>query len=110
MTTNRARKSGSEPVGFAALLLSEGFARASYRTAWGLFHVIYESKGYWFRTPEAWDDEWKFPSLNVYASRSDMGHGNDANRRALKAGGRVIAFFRLWKWIRTHAGIFDSLR
>jgi non-lysosomal glucosylceramidase len=26
-----------------------------YRTAWGLYHVIYESKGYWFRTPEAWD-------------------------------------------------------
>jgi hypothetical protein len=20
-----------------------------------LYHVIYESKGYWFRTPEAWD-------------------------------------------------------
>jgi len=20
----------------------------------GLYHVIYESKGYWFRTPEAW--------------------------------------------------------
>jgi len=27
----------------------------AYRTAWGLYHVIYESKGYWFRTPEAWD-------------------------------------------------------
>ena len=41
--------------GFAALLLSEGMRDESYRTAWGLFHVIYEGKGYWFRTPEAWD-------------------------------------------------------
>jgi non-lysosomal glucosylceramidase len=41
--------------GFAALLQSEGMRDESYRTAWGLFHVIYESKGYWFRTPEAWD-------------------------------------------------------
>jgi non-lysosomal glucosylceramidase len=41
--------------GFAALLLSEGMRDEAYRTAWGLYHVIYESKGYWFRTPEAWD-------------------------------------------------------
>jgi hypothetical protein len=27
----------------------------SYKTVWGLYYVIYESKGYWFRTPEAWD-------------------------------------------------------
>jgi non-lysosomal glucosylceramidase len=41
--------------GFAALLLSEGMKDEAYHTAWGLYHVIYESKGYWFRTPEAWD-------------------------------------------------------
>lgn len=46
--------------GFAALLLSEGMRDESYRTAWGLFHVIYESKGYWFRTPEAWDVDGNF--------------------------------------------------
>ncbi len=40
---------------FAALLLSEGMKDEAYRAAWGLYHVIYESKGYWFRTPEAWD-------------------------------------------------------
>jgi len=39
----------------AALLLSEGMKKEGYRTAWGLYHVIYETKGYWFRTPEAWD-------------------------------------------------------
>lgn len=46
--------------GFAALLLSEGMRDEAYRTAWGLYHVIYESKGYWFRTPEAWDVEGNF--------------------------------------------------
>jgi non-lysosomal glucosylceramidase len=41
--------------GFAALLLSEGMKDEAYQTARGLYHVIYERKGYWFRTPEAWD-------------------------------------------------------
>ena len=36
-------------------MLSEGMNDEAYHTAWGLYHVIYESKGYWFRTPEAWD-------------------------------------------------------
>jgi non-lysosomal glucosylceramidase len=42
-------------LGYAALLKSEGMPDESYKTVWGLYHVIYESKGYWFRTPEAWD-------------------------------------------------------
>ena len=46
--------------GFAALLLSEGMKDEAYHTAWGLYHVIYESKGYWFRTPEAWDIDGNF--------------------------------------------------
>ncbi|PYV79190.1 MAG: glucosylceramidase [Acidobacteria bacterium] len=46
--------------GFAALLLSEGMKDEAYRTAWGVYHVIYESKGYWFRTPEAWDIDGNF--------------------------------------------------
>jgi non-lysosomal glucosylceramidase len=41
--------------GFAALLLSEGMKDEAYHTAWGIYHVSYETKGYWFRTPEAWD-------------------------------------------------------
>ena len=41
--------------GVAALMLSEGMKEEAYRIAWGIYHVIYESKGYWFRTPEAWD-------------------------------------------------------
>jgi non-lysosomal glucosylceramidase len=41
--------------GLASLLLAEGLDREAYRTAWGIYHVTYETKGYWFRTPEAWD-------------------------------------------------------
>jgi non-lysosomal glucosylceramidase len=39
----------------AALMLSDGLKDEAYRTAWGLYHTSYETKGYWFRTPEAWD-------------------------------------------------------
>jgi len=46
--------------GLAALLLSEGLKEEGFHTAWGLYHIIYESKGYWFRTPEAWDDSGNF--------------------------------------------------
>jgi non-lysosomal glucosylceramidase len=42
-------------LGYAGLLMSEGMKDEAYKTTWGLYHVIYESKGYWFRTPEAWD-------------------------------------------------------
>jgi non-lysosomal glucosylceramidase len=37
------------------MLKSHGMDDDAWRTGWGLYHVIYESKGYWFRTPEAWD-------------------------------------------------------
>jgi non-lysosomal glucosylceramidase len=41
--------------GLAALMLSEGMRDEAYKTAWGIYHTTYETKGYWFRTPEAWD-------------------------------------------------------
>ncbi len=41
--------------GYAGLLMSEGMQDEAWKSTWGLYHVIYESKGYWFRTPEAWD-------------------------------------------------------
>ncbi|HEX3119886.1 MAG TPA: non-lysosomal glucosylceramidase [Candidatus Acidoferrum sp.] len=46
--------------GLAALFLSEGLTKEAYHTAWGIHHVVYETKGYWFRTPEAWDDTGNF--------------------------------------------------
>jgi len=42
--------------GVAALMLSDGMKEEGYRTAWGVFHTTYETKGYWFRTPEAWEN------------------------------------------------------
>jgi non-lysosomal glucosylceramidase len=41
--------------GLAALMLSEGLMDEAYKTARGVYHITYETKGYWFRTPEAWD-------------------------------------------------------
>jgi non-lysosomal glucosylceramidase len=41
--------------GLAALMLSDGLKDEGYRTAWGVYHTNYETQGYWFRTPEAWD-------------------------------------------------------
>jgi non-lysosomal glucosylceramidase len=43
--------------GLAALMVSEGMKDEGFRTAWGIYHVTYETKGYWFRTPEAWEIE-----------------------------------------------------
>ncbi len=40
----------------AALMLSDGLKDEGYRTAWGVYHTTYETQGYWFRTPEAWDE------------------------------------------------------
>jgi non-lysosomal glucosylceramidase len=42
-------------MGVAGLMLSDGMTDQAYRTLWGLYHTSYETKGYWFRTPEAWD-------------------------------------------------------
>lgn len=42
--------------GVAALMLADGMTDQGYHTAWGIYHVVYETKGYWFRTPEAYDD------------------------------------------------------
>jgi len=42
--------------GAAALMLSDGLKDEGFRTAWGVYHTTYETQGYWFRTPEAWDE------------------------------------------------------
>ncbi|MBS1849396.1 MAG: glucosylceramidase [Acidobacteria bacterium] len=39
----------------AATLLNAGMKEEAYRTAWGVYHTSYETQGYWFRTPEAWE-------------------------------------------------------
>ena len=32
-----------------------GLTQESLKTAYGVYDIVYEKKGYWFRTPEAWD-------------------------------------------------------
>jgi non-lysosomal glucosylceramidase len=64
-TIMRGNEQGEEvwvgtTFGLAALMLSEGMKDEAYHTARGLYHIIYESRGYWFRTPEAWDDSGNF--------------------------------------------------
>ena len=39
----------------ASLLKAEGMAQQADKTAWGVYNVVYVKKGYWFRTPEAWN-------------------------------------------------------
>jgi len=39
----------------SGLMLSTGMKDQAYRTLWGVYHTSYETKSYWFRTPEAWD-------------------------------------------------------
>ena len=39
----------------AALMLADGLTDEAFLTARGIYHTSYESRGYWFRTPEAWD-------------------------------------------------------
>lgn len=46
---------GGTTFGLAALMLANGMKDQGYRTAWGIYNITYEKKGYWFRTPEAWD-------------------------------------------------------
>jgi len=40
--------------GLCAEMIAEGLQREAFATAKGIYDVVYEKKGYWFRTPEAW--------------------------------------------------------
>ncbi|MBI2933017.1 MAG: glucosylceramidase [Planctomycetes bacterium] len=44
----------------AALMLQNGMDEEAWRTAWGAYNVTYRLRGYWFRTPEAWDERGNF--------------------------------------------------
>jgi non-lysosomal glucosylceramidase len=43
--------------GLASEMLAEGLRDEAFHTAKGIWNVVYDKKGYWFRTPEAWDTE-----------------------------------------------------
>ena len=44
----------------AAEMITEGLRSEAFHTAQGAYRVVYETKGYWFRTPEAWDISGRF--------------------------------------------------
>ncbi len=44
----------------AAFMIHRGMIQEAWDTAWGIYNVVYntnstKNRGYWFRTPEAWD-------------------------------------------------------
>jgi non-lysosomal glucosylceramidase len=47
-------------LGLAAEMMAEGMPNEAYKTAWGIYHVVWERYGYWFRTPESWDADGNF--------------------------------------------------
>jgi non-lysosomal glucosylceramidase len=51
---------GGTTFSLAALMLADGLKEEGYRTAWGVYHVVYETRGYWFRTPEAYQIDGNF--------------------------------------------------
>jgi len=46
---------GGTTFGLASEMIAEGMRDEAFKTAWGVYNVTYQTKGYWFRTPEAWD-------------------------------------------------------
>ena len=42
-------------LALASHMEMRGFKKESLQTAQGVYSIVYEKKGYWFRTPEAWD-------------------------------------------------------
>jgi non-lysosomal glucosylceramidase len=46
---------GGTTFSVAALMLADGMKDEAYHTASGVYKVVWEKQGYWFRTPEAWD-------------------------------------------------------
>jgi non-lysosomal glucosylceramidase len=46
----------------AATMLLEGMRSEAFQTAYGVYKVTYEDKGYWFQTPEAWEENGNYRS------------------------------------------------
>ena len=42
-------------LALASHMYLKGLKEEALKTAQGVYSVVYEKKGYWFRTPEAWD-------------------------------------------------------
>jgi non-lysosomal glucosylceramidase len=51
--------------GVAAAMLHLGLRKEAFQTAYGIYKITYEDKGYWFQTPEAWLENGDYRS-NTY--------------------------------------------
>jgi non-lysosomal glucosylceramidase len=47
----------------AASMLQEGLEREAFQTAKGIYEMTYQKMGYWFQTPEAWNEKGNYRSL-----------------------------------------------
>ncbi len=50
----------------AALMLSHGMEAEAQQLLYGLYKTTYEDRGYWFNTPEAWNQEGSRPRAFMY--------------------------------------------
>ncbi len=50
----------------AAMMLSHGMETEAHQLLHGLYRTTYEDRGYWFNTPEAWNDQGLRPRAFVY--------------------------------------------
>ncbi len=50
--------------GLAATMMGEGMYEEAFDTAWGIVNTTYETKGYQFQTPEAWNSTAQYRALS----------------------------------------------
>jgi non-lysosomal glucosylceramidase len=48
----------------AAGMLYEDLHEAAFQTAWGVYNMTYNNTGYWFQTPEAWDENGNYRAIS----------------------------------------------
>ena len=56
---------GGTTYALAAEMLQAGLREEAFQTAFGIYKVTYEERGYWFQTPEAWVENGDYRS-NTY--------------------------------------------
>jgi len=66
--------------------------RKRFQTAWGIYHVSYETKGYWFRTPEAWDITGNYRASMYMRPASIWFNGDDAAAEESCGGARGSSY------------------
>jgi non-lysosomal glucosylceramidase len=47
----------------AAAMIQEGLPDEAFTTAWGVYKTTYEETGYWFQTPEAWNEHGEYRAI-----------------------------------------------